>query len=149
MHLTKLKVSLNFQPIIYFECECVSLFPPHLKCCTVVVEQIQSESKCMCKLVDLTPAVEAKADLDNKQNGNRIDSKSFCAQNDIMIIEKAEIKGPIETLFGIFFSCFSRMRERMRDCEKQPSIILKINSISTICLIIYSLHQIIRFYNNG
>lgn len=81
--------------------------------------------------------------MDNKQRGNSIDSKSLCAQNDIIIIEKAKIKGPIEKLFGIFFSYCSRQRNDdggPRDCEKQPSIILKINSILTICLIIYSLH---------
>lgn len=91
---------------------------------------------------------DVKADSDNKQNGNSIDSKSFCAQNDIIITEKAKIKGPIEKLCGTFFYA-SAEDGRMRDWEEQPSIILKINSILTICLIIYSLHQIIRFYNNG
>lgn len=65
-------------------------------------------------------------------------------QNDIMIIEqvKAKIKGPIEKLFGRFFLSGVWMGDGV-----QPSIILRINLILTICLIIYSLHQIIRFYN--
>lgn len=62
----------------------------------------------MCKLVDLSQAADGKAALDNKQNGNSIDSKSLCAKNDIIIIEKAKIKGPIEKLFGILF--FSHCR---------------------------------------